>query len=75
MKDIHIFTEGHGNFSWRKMLTALAAVLFCYAVIGFLSFDQKELPLSYQGIIMMIFTYYFARRVVDRIGTKIKEES
>jgi uncharacterized membrane protein len=65
-----IFIE-NGEFSWRKGLTALTALLFAVAVIGFLvkhNFD--ELPGSYQAIIGGVFVFYFGKRFLETLSLK-----
>ncbi len=46
------------NYSWRKILTAIAGFLFAFSVVGFL-FGMEELPASYQAIISGVFVFYF----------------
>ena len=63
--------ERDDRLSWRKMLTAIAAIAFIYSVIGFLH-GLPEIPREYQAIIAMVFTYYFVKKVIDniQIGSK-----
>ena len=63
--------ERDDRLSWRKMLTAIAALAFIFSVIGFL-YGLPELPREYQAIIAMVFTYYFVKKVIDniQIGSK-----
>ena len=60
MKTTDTFITKDGEFSWRKALTALTAVLFCGAVISFL-FGAPELPQSYILIISGVFAFYFLK--------------
>ena len=59
---MRLLKEKDGTYSWRKILTALAAVIFAFACIGF-TFGLPELPGSYQAIIAAVFTYYFMKDV------------
>ena len=56
---MNLFKERDGNsYSWRKILTAITAVVFAFSCIGFL-FGMPELPNSYQAIISGTFVFYF----------------
>ena len=61
------------GFSWRKMLTGLAALIFAVSSFGFLFFDLPELPNSYQVIISGIILSYFIKDSL-RGTTLYKEE-
>lgn len=65
-----IFQESNGVFSWRKAGTALIFFLFAFVVIGF-EFGLVEIPGSYQGIIAMVFAFYFAKEALRNAG-KVK---
>jgi putative Mn2+ efflux pump MntP len=67
-----LFLEKSG-FSWRKALTALTALTFVTACIGYLiTNDFKELPGSYQAIIGGVFVFYFGKGFFE--GKQIKLE-
>jgi len=67
---LKIFMDGD-EFSWRKGLTGLTALLFSTAVIGFLiKNDFQELPGSYQVIIGGVFAFYFGKRFIDSLTIK-----
>lgn len=65
--------NGEG-YSWRKILTAIAALIFLIASIGFLFFDRPELPGSYQGIIVSVFAFYFFKDIARNISITKKDE-
>ena len=67
---MNLFKEQSGNYSWRKILTAIAGVLFAFSVIGYL-FGLPELPPSYQAIISGVFVFYFFKDTARnlKIGT------
>lgn len=52
----------NNEFSWRKILTAIAAILFIVAVLGFL-FGLPKLPDSYTAVIATVFVSYFAKNI------------
>lgn len=57
-----IFYDLDGTFSLRKAGTALIFILYAYCVGGFcITHCFNEIPLSYQGIILMVFTFYFLK--------------
>lgn len=63
-KALNIFTDCKGEFSWRKIMTACALVVFMTASFGYLiktNFD--ELPDSYQAIIAGVFGFYFIKSI------------
>lgn len=61
-----------GEFSWRKALTAITALTFFIASVGYLVFSWNELPKSYQVIIAGVFTFYFGKDLIS--NKKIKVE-
>lgn len=63
---INIFST-NSRISWRKILTALCAVLFAFSYIGNQAFKFAEIPGTYIGIIGLVFAFYFAK---DAIPTK-----
>lgn len=66
-----VFKETNGEYSWRKILTAITAVVFAAACIGFLithGFD--ELPGTYQGIIAGVFGFYFLKEPLRKLNVK-----
>lgn len=66
---MNLFKEGD-NYSWRKILTAIAGFLFAFSVVGFL-FGLPEIPASYQAIISAVFVFYFFKDTARKlkIGT------
>lgn len=61
MKIFFLFKDADGSFSWRKGLTALTGIIFVTSIIGYLFFDCRELPKSYQMIISGVFGFYFTK--------------
>ena len=67
---VKIFKENEG-YSWRKILTAVTAVVFAAANLGYLITHQfDELPGSYQGIIAGVFAFYFMKETLRKIEIK-----
>jgi len=65
IKAMNLFKENE-NYSWRKILTAIAGVLFAFSVIGF-EFGLPELPSSYQAIISGVFVFYFFKETARNL--------
>jgi hypothetical protein len=64
---MNVFKE-NGGYSWRKLLTAIAAVVFAAANLGYLiTHNFDELPGSYQAIIASVFVFYFAKETMRNI--------
>lgn len=62
-----IFKENNGDFSWRKIMTAGALLVFMVACLGYLiKHDFDELPNSYQLIVAGVFTFYFAKNLINK---------
>lgn len=73
MEFLKVLFFKEGEFSWRKALTALTALTFVTACVGFLIAHKFiELPMSYQIIIGGVFTFYFGKSLIE--GKKIKVE-
>ena len=67
-KDEKLLFLEEGGFSWRKCLTALTALTFVTACVGFLiTHNFDELPGSYQGIIAGVFGFYFTKAIFSGI--------
>jgi uncharacterized membrane protein YkgB len=66
-----LFKEQNGVYSWRRILTCIAALIFAFSTIGFL-FGLPELPGSYQAIIAGVFGFYFVKDLARNV--KIKTE-
>jgi len=63
------------DISWRKILTALAAFLFAFAVIGWLVKNTfNELPAPYQAIIAGVFAFYFAKDILRNLTVTKKDK-
>lgn len=61
---MNIFKD-KSEYSWRKVLTALAAFLFAFSVVGWLIKNTfAELPTAYQAIIAGVFAFYFAKDIL-----------
>lgn len=58
--------EGENQASWRKILTALTALVFVFSCIGY-QFGLPQLPKSYQALIGVVFTFYFTKELIDNI--------
>lgn len=66
-----IFTDKDGTFSWRKAGTALIFFLFAYCVAGYcITHNFDEIPGTYQGIIAMVFVFYFAKESLRKMTLK-----
>lgn len=64
--------KGYGdNFSWRKLMTGGALIVFMMSVIGYLITNNfAELPGSYQAIIAGVFAFYFGKDLIR--GVKLE---
>jgi len=74
-KVFNIFTN-KGEFSWRKIMTAMASSVFAIASIGYLiENDFAELPSSYQAIIAGVFAFYFMKSMftIGKYGASVAE--
>lgn len=72
---MNIFKD-KSDYSWRKVLTALAAFLFAFAVVGWLVKNTfAELPAAYQAIIAAVFAFYFAKDMLRNITINKKEDN
>ena len=68
---MNIFRESNGVFSWRKAGTALIFILFAYCVSGYcITHNWDEIPGTYQGIIAMVFFFYFAKEGIRNATIK-----
>lgn len=54
------------EFSWRKALTCLVALVFVFVTIGY-EFGLPEIPKSYQMIIAGVFGFYFTKEIFEGI--------
>jgi hypothetical protein len=68
----HLFRDRDNTYSWRKILTAIAAVIFSFASVGYL-FGLPELTTGYQAIIAGVFAFYFFKDVARNV--KITNET
>ena len=69
-----IFLEPDGSWSWRKTGTALCFILFAFAVVGFaIAHKFEELPKSYQGIIALVFSFYFFKNTINNLKSAKNE--
>ena len=63
-----IFKEADGVYSWRKILTAIVALIFATACIGYLiTHNFDELPVSYWGTIAGVFAFYFMKETLRNV--------
>jgi len=75
-KVLRVFTDQGGEFSWRKIMTAMASAIFAVASVGYLiKNDFDELPSSYQAIIAGVFAFYFMKSIftIDKYSIVAKE--
>lgn len=68
----HLFKDRDNTYSWRKILTALCAILFAFSVVGN-SFGLPELPAGYQAIIAGVFGFYFFKDVARNVKLTTNE--
>jgi hypothetical protein len=75
MSIVGMFTD-KGEWSWRKMLTAICAIVFATAQLGYLiAHNFDELPTAYWGVDVTVFTYYFLKETLQNIRlTNNKDE-
>ena len=55
-------------YSWRKILTALCAVLFAFSYVGNQLFKFPEVPATYMAVIASVFAFYFLKQLADKTG-------
>jgi hypothetical protein len=61
---MNLFKERDGTYSWRKILTGMACLVFSFSGIG-VQFGLPPLPAEYLIILSGIILSYFAKK---RIG-------
>jgi len=57
------------NYSWRKILTAEAAILFGLSTLGLIFGLGQKLPLEYLAILTTIITFYFVKHRMNGENT------
>jgi hypothetical protein len=63
-----IFTDGVGEFSWRKIMTAGCLLVFMTAQLGYLILHHfDELPTAYWSVDAGVFAFYFVKKTLDNI--------
>lgn len=53
-------------YSWRKILTALCALLFAFSYVGQQLFKFPEVPASYMAVVASVFAFYFLKGVLEK---------
>jgi hypothetical protein len=61
-----IIFRTNSPYSWRKILTALCALLFALAFVGQQWFHTPEVPGTYMAVISLVFAFYFVKEVMEK---------
>jgi len=56
----HLFKTS-SQYSWRKILTAICAVLFAFRDMGQQLFKFQEVPGAYMTVVAGVFAFYFLK--------------
>ena len=80
IKTMNIFKE-KGEYSWRKIMTAVTLVCFAAAQIGFLvTHNFSEMPTAYWSVDAGVFLSYFGKdairtmKIINKVDPKASAE-